>query len=66
VTIQANIFGGRTPAAMNAAKTHCHRGHEFSPENTRVNANGSRSCRQCDAIKQAAYRARKRAEQLEQ
>lgn len=28
-------------------KTHCKHGHEFSPENTRVNADGSRACRAC-------------------
>jgi WhiB family redox-sensing transcriptional regulator len=33
-------------AAINAAKTHCKRGHEFTPENTRW-SNGHRSCRAC-------------------
>lgn len=28
-------------------QTHCIHGHEFSKENTFVNANGSRSCREC-------------------
>ncbi|GAA2159199.1 MULTISPECIES: WhiB family transcriptional regulator [Glycomyces] len=33
-------------AAVNAAKTHCKRNHEFTPENTRW-SNGHRSCRTC-------------------
>jgi WhiB family redox-sensing transcriptional regulator len=33
-------------AAINAAKTHCKRNHEFTPENTRW-SNGHRSCRTC-------------------
>lgn len=30
-----------------AQQTHCIHGHEFTPENTTVKANGCRSCRQC-------------------
>jgi len=30
----------------NAEKTHCKRGHEFTPENTRIQSSGHRSCRQ--------------------
>lgn len=33
-------------AAINAAKTHCKRNHEFTLENTRW-SNGHRSCRTC-------------------
>lgn len=35
-----------TAAARNAAKTHCKRGHEFTPENTGVKG-GCRFCRTC-------------------
>lgn len=28
-------------------KTHCPKGHEYTPENTRVKKNGQRSCRRC-------------------
>ena len=37
-------FKGR--AALNALKTHCPQGHEYTPDNTKV-YNGMRSCRQC-------------------
>lgn len=41
-------------------RTHCSRGHEFTPENTRVQPK-QRACRRCDADRQAKYQARKRA-----
>lgn len=34
-------------AARVAAKTHCIRGHEFTPDNTRVDKTGRRFCRAC-------------------
>jgi hypothetical protein len=37
--------------ARNAAKTHCPKGHEYTPENTRVQRRGDvemRSCRACE------------------
>jgi WhiB family redox-sensing transcriptional regulator len=51
-------------AAVNAAKTHCLRNHEYTPENTRW-SNGTRSCRTCyNALlreRRAATAARKQA-----
>ena len=38
-------FKGRS--SINAAKTHCKRGHEFTPENT-LTYRGMRTCRQCN------------------
>jgi hypothetical protein len=32
---------------QNTRKTHCPRGHEYTPENTYVNPKGSRECRTC-------------------
>lgn len=31
-------------------KTHCPKGHEYSPENTGVNSKGSRWCRACHRV----------------
>lgn len=49
------------PAAINSRKTHCSKGHEFTPENTRYEKKGrntgryERKCKKCQAIKMAAY-----------
>lgn len=32
------------------AQTHCKRGHEFTEENTRIAANGTRHCKACSAL----------------
>ena len=36
------------PAAIHARQTHCLRGHEFTPSNTRIEKRGSRTCIKCD------------------
>lgn len=66
VTHRENILRGVGIAATNAAKTHCKRGHAFTPENTKILTNGGRYCLACHEIRkprraalQAARRARK-------
>ena len=62
VTCRENLLRGETAAALNAAKTHCVHGHEFTPESTYVCPNGWRQCRVCRAAANARwYRARKAA-----
>ena len=39
----------------NANKTHCPRGHEYTPENTYVRRTGKRHCRECRRILQRAH-----------
>lgn len=47
-----------TRASINAAKTHCPRGHEYTPENTRVRiARGTRECRTCERERARAKKA---------
>lgn len=53
--------GARTPQAINSAKTHCLRGHEFTEANTRVRSNPRgaglmRSCKTCQANARNARR----------
>lgn len=59
VTGRENTLRGVTLAAANAAKTHCIRGHEFTPENTNVGPSGARRCRTCSALRQRKYRRKK-------
>jgi hypothetical protein len=47
-------------AAINAAKTHCKRGHPFSPRNTHRGVRGERICRMCDAERMGEKRAYRR------
>jgi hypothetical protein len=46
-------------AAVNAAKTHCLRNHEYTPENTRW-SNGTRSCVACHELRLEQQRAARR------
>jgi len=47
VTKKTNIMRGVSLPAQNAIKTHCLRGHEFTPENTLVPLPGRRRCKTC-------------------
>lgn len=49
------------PSAINARKTHCINGHEFTDENTKLNSYGNRVCRTCDRAYQIAYQRARRA-----
>lgn len=49
ISFKENVLIGKGPTAINAAKTHCTRGHEFTPENT-MDAGPpghGRKCRTC-------------------
>ncbi|WP_280412563.1 HNH endonuclease signature motif containing protein [Nocardia asiatica] len=48
VTCRENLLRGETYAAVNAAKTHCPKGHPYSADNTRITAQGLRACRTCE------------------
>lgn len=46
----------RRGSPWRAAQTHCKHGHEFTPENTRVDAtHGHRVCRTCVAARMRSY-----------
>jgi hypothetical protein len=57
VTGRENALRGIGPTAINARKTHCIRGHEFTPENTARNTDGARVCRECTRMRGRARRA---------
>lgn len=66
VTARINCWRGASPAAYNHAKTHCIRGHEFTPENTfstKTHPN-SRFCLTCRRIKGREYDAKRREQKL--
>lgn len=51
LTGENTLASKTTPAAINACKTHCPRGHLLSPENVYLSKNGSsRSCRECHLL----------------
>lgn len=59
VTDKTNVLRGIGPAALNARKTHCKHGHEFTPENTRVYENRegwARQCRECERNREKGRR----------
>ena len=53
--------GRNSTVNQNSFKTHCKHGHEFTPENTRIRANGSRQCKACWRVQRKATKARARA-----
>jgi hypothetical protein len=55
VTTRENLLRGRGHTAINAAKSRCANGHEFTPENTRIKY-GWRQCRACDRERAARKR----------
>jgi hypothetical protein len=61
VTHRENVL--RSPltlASINAGKTHCQHGHEFTAENTYTRPRG-RMCRECHRLRSLRDRARSRA-----
>jgi hypothetical protein len=48
-------------STIRALKTHCIRGHEFTPDNIYQYAGRGRRCRKCVSIKKKEYWARRRA-----
>lgn len=59
-TGRENRLRGRSIMAVNAAKTHCKRGHPFDEANTYYSKRG-RICRACQNASQRAYQQRKRS-----
>lgn len=60
VTHRENMLRAAGFAAENAAKTHCDKGHEYTPVNTYVTPSGSRDCRTCRRASWRRYYHRRR------
>lgn len=63
VTNRENILRGVGYTAIQARKTSCKRGHEFTPENTIKKRHG-RECRKCNNASDVEFRKRKKARKL--
>lgn len=61
VTKGENSLRGVGAPANNYRKTHCHRGHEFTLENTIIDARGFRACQTCKIENRARRLQLKRA-----
>ncbi len=59
VTREENIARGEWCSVLNARKTHCIHGHEFTEENTHITSEGHRICRECG--RRNARRAQEKA-----
>lgn len=51
------------PSTINAGKAFCDNGHEFTPENTRIKADGARECNECRRAITRRHHGRERAVQ---
>lgn len=63
VTPLVNIMRSSGVTAENARKTHCHKGHEFTPENTIIDypkGKRRRTCRSCGRDATARYVVRRK------
>jgi hypothetical protein len=60
VSHRENVLRGVSLVAVNAAKTHCPRGHPYDEVNTYHTPDGRRICRPCQRIHNRAYQRRKR------
>jgi hypothetical protein len=60
VTQRENVLRGESIVVQQAQQTHCKRGHEFTPENTRIDKKGRRACRTCIRMLNLQYRANRR------
>ena len=55
----------QSPAALCARQTACKRGHDFTPENTRITGNGKRQCKTCARARDRARAATPERQQYE-
>lgn len=54
VTHRENLLASNTLSGINAAKTHCIRGHELTGPHVSINSEGKRVCNTCRSIRRRA------------
>ncbi len=64
VTTRENLLRGQGPTGVGARRTHCIRGHAFTPENTLIRPNGTRKCRICSSKRANASHKKQRSASL--
>ena len=64
VTSRVNSLRGVGPAAINALRTHCPRGHAYTPENTYWRGR-SRACRACRHESNRSFRQSARGREVD-
>lgn len=62
VTRRENMHRQPRIAAL-MAQTHCKRGHEYTPENTRIDTRGNRNCKACKRLLERERRHLRRSVQ---
>lgn len=60
VSHRENVLRGLSPAANNARKTHCHKGHPFSKKNGLNRSDGKRWCKICERQRDKEKKARRK------
>jgi hypothetical protein len=65
VTQQENIRRGTGISVLNAAKTHCPKGHVYAGKNVRISPKGYRFCRECARVHSEEFRQKKRADTVQ-
>lgn len=55
VTQRVNVMRSDAPTSINAQKTHCSNGHEFTIENTYRRKDGRRICKACEKTYHRQY-----------
>jgi hypothetical protein len=53
-----NVLRSYSVSGVNAVKTHCDHGHEFTLANTYIHSDGSRNCRECKRLWAQSQRQR--------
>lgn len=57
-----NILRGESPSAIHSKKTHCPKGHEYTPDNIISGTHRHRLCKECTRLRSCERRKKARLE----